>query len=424
MTIVRKPRVVVLGSNFGGFTTARFLKKELKNEIDLTVIDQKDYLLFVPNIPETTMKNENPQYTMQLDLVKFYKEDGARFIQATVTGIDVDAQTVTYLPDVRPGAAPQVMEYDYLVVATGCRLAYDDIKGFGQYGMTVSDVYNANKLRRYLFDGGYQGGPIAIGSARFHQGTTGRPAWLPTLLAACEGPVMEMSMLLGNWLKKSQGMKDCSLIKMFTPGEVLGDDAGKKLAEEFAKLAEGMGMSIQYNTYDIKEITHDGVDFVNGPSLEAEVKIIFPDWKTHKFLQGLPVSDDMGFILTDKRMRNQKYPNVFAVGDCAALTVPKLGAIGDAESRVVVHQIGQDLGKDLKDYPAEFDPMVICWGTMNDDTAFYLHSNLFYGGNVGYLKIGHTYYMMKMAFRDMYYATGGMPPHWGLPLAEVVGDHI
>lgn len=369
------------------------------------------------------MKNENPQYSMLLPLVKYYKEDKSRFIQATVTGLDVDAQVVYYTPDVRPGAAPQSLEYDYLVIAVGCRLAYDDIKGFAQFGTTVSDVYNANKLRKYLFGGGYQGGPIAIGSARFHQGTEGRPSWLPTLLAACEGPVMEMSMLIGNMLKK-RGHKDCSLVKMFTPGEVLGDDAGKPLAEQFAKLAEGMGMTIQYNTQDIKEVTHDGIEFVNGPSLEAEVKMIFPDWKTHKWLQGLPISDEFGFVITDTKMRNPKYRNVFAVGDCAAITVPKLGAIGDAESRVIVHQIAEEFGKDLKDFPAVYEPMVICWGTMNDDTAFYLHSNLFFGGDVGYLRIGHTYYMMKMAFKDMYYTTGGMPPHWGLPLAEVVGDNI
>ena len=73
---------------------------------------------------------------------------------------------------------------------------YDQIEGFGQYGLTVSDSYYGNKLRRFLFDGGYRGGPIAIGSARFHQGSRGRPDWLPTSKAACEGPPLELALSL------------------------------------------------------------------------------------------------------------------------------------------------------------------------------------------------------------------------------------
>lgn len=419
-----KPHIVVLGSNFAGLTTARFLRSKLKDKVDITVIDKKSYLLFVPNIPETIMKNRNPQLDMHLNVLPFFEKDHTRFIQAYVNAIDPDKQTVNFSPDVRPGSPTESIHYDYLVIALGCKLAYDDIPGFAEYGTTVSDCFYANKLRDYIFNGGYKGGPILIGSARFHQGTTDRPAWLKTLIAACEGPVMEMAMLLGNYLKTNLHRKDMSGVTMFTPGEVLGDDAGKPLAERFAKLAESYGEKIIYNTYDIKQITAEGIEFANGTQAEAEIKLVLPDWKTHKFLQNMPFSDDQGFIITDTTMRNPKYPNILAVGDCAALTVPKLGAIGDAEARVAVHTIGKDIGVDVDGFDSEFKPMVICWGTMGHHKAFYLHTNEFYGGNVGYLKMGYLYYMMKMAFKISYYETGGMPPGWGLPLAELVGDSL
>lgn len=417
-----KPHVVVLGSNFGGLTTARFLRKELHDKVDITVIDKKSYLLFVPNIPETVMNNRNPQDDMHMQFMRFYESDHTNFIQACIKEIDPETQTIEFMPNVRPGEANEKIHYDYLVIALGCRLAYDEIEGFAEYGTTVSDCFYGNRFRHYIWDGHYKGGPIAIGSARFKQGTTDRPSWLPTLLAACEGPVMEMAMLLANWLHKHTDQKNASNIKMFTPGEILGEDAGIVLAERFAQLAESMGESITKNTQDVKRITKDGIEFANGTSMEAEIKMVFPNWSTHSFLKTLPIVDNEGFVVTDKTMRNPKYHNIFAVGDCAAITVPKLGAIGDAEARVVVHQICADLGVDAKKIPAELDPVVICWGTMGSDKAFYLHSNLFYGGDIGYLKIGHLYYMMKMSFKSMYFETGGTPPPWGLPFAEMIGD--
>ena len=420
----RKPQIVVLGSNFAGLTTARLLRKEIKDNADITVIDRKSYLLFVPNIPETVMSNRNPQYDMHMEFLRFYKEDHTHFIKANVNEIDPESQTVTFTPNERPGQTGEKIRYDYLIIAVGCRLAYDHIEGFAEYGSAVSDSFNGNKLRHYLWDGAYKGGPIAIGSALFEQGDTDRPAWLPTLKAACEGPVMEMAMLLGNWQKEHRHQKDASLIHMFTPGEILGEDAGTVLADQFAKLAEGMGETILYDTDNIKRITADGIEFTNGKSMEAEIKLVLPNWEAHAFLKSLPIVDNKGFVITDTYMRNPKYKNIFAVGDCAALSVPKLGAIGDAQARVVAKQIAADLGIIEQSECKQWEPMVICWGTMGDHKAFYLHSNLFYGGDVGYLKMGYMYYMMKMSFRMMYYDTGGTPPPWGLPLAEWVGDKI
>jgi hypothetical protein len=31
---------------------------------------------------------------------------------------------------------------------------------------------------------------------------------------------------------------------------------------------------------------------------------------------------------------------------------------------------------------------------------------------------------MKMAFKEMYFRTGGKVPHWGMPLTELGGDRL
>ncbi|MGL5771874.1 MAG: hypothetical protein ACRCX1_03695, partial [Bacteroidales bacterium] len=55
-----KPKVLVLGSNFGGLTAARLIREEAGQTVDITVVDRKSYLLFVPNIPLEVFANNDP----------------------------------------------------------------------------------------------------------------------------------------------------------------------------------------------------------------------------------------------------------------------------------------------------------------------------------------------------------------------------
>lgn len=419
----KKPRVLILGSNFGGLTTARLIRSECKDKVDITVIDKKPYLLFVPNIPLEVLRNENPQTNLQMDFISFLKDDQTNFLQAEVCEIDVISKSVKFIPTERPGAAYENINFDYLVIALGCKLDYNAIKGFGEYGHTLSDTFYGNKLREYLFGGHYKGGPIAIGSARFQMGSKGKPDFIPIMESACEGPTLEVSMGLSSLLedKKWGGPKNISI---FTPGEWVAEDAGIPLVKEFLHMAcDEMGMKYVNNTYDIKEVTKDGIEFVNGPSVEAELKIIFPNWAPHNFMKQLPIVDEYGFVITDLHMRNPDYPNIFAVGDCAALTAPKLGGLGDQQARIVAKEIAIAVGAEENEIDREliYNPVIMCFGDMGHHKAFYLHSNLIYGGNTAIMKMGHMFYAMKIGFKDTYFMTGGKTPGWGIKLTELIG---
>jgi sulfide:quinone oxidoreductase len=310
-----KPHVVVLGSNFAGLGTAQKIREFAGDSVEITVIDRKPYLLFVPNIGLEVLEDKNPQYSMQMPLLPAMKEDHLNFIQGDVHGLDVESQWVEFLPVERLGAATAKIHYDYLVVAVGARLAYDKIEGFGEYGHTISDTFYGNQLRHYLYHE-YHGGPVAVGSARFHQGTQTR-GLVPTAEAACEGPPVEVMLSMGAWLE-NHNLGGPDNVSVFTPAEWIAEDAGQGIVHALLAKAGGMGFHYVNNTNDITRITKDGIEFSHGPSLEAELKIIFPDWVPHEFLQGLPISDDVGFVITDMTMRNPKYPQVFSCGDAQA----------------------------------------------------------------------------------------------------------
>ena len=425
-----KPHVLVLGGNFAGLGSAQKIRQFAGDSVDITVVDKKNYLLFIPNIPADVFENSDPAEGQRMDLIPVLAKDNIRFLQGEVTGIDVDNRAVSYTPSERPGAAASQIRYDYLVVALGNRLAYDNIEGFAEHGDSVSDIYLGNQLRDKLWNGGYKGGPIAIGSARFHQGDGAKGlepypgGSIPDAMAACEGPPVEVMLSAATYLKKTgQGGPD--KVTVFTPGGLIAEDAGEKVVGELLDIASGMGFNYLDNTQDISRITAEGIEFANGQSIEAELKIIFPDWVAHDFMRDLPISDSEGFVVTDLTMRNPKFPEVFAAGDAAAVTVPKLGAIGHQECEIVGRQIAKDMGRmseKAADQPLQ--PVVYCIGDMGDNQAFYIRSNSWYGGDEQVLKMGHIPFLLKMQYKNLFFRTQGKMPDWGLDFSKLMAEKI
>ncbi|NLU90695.1 NAD(P)/FAD-dependent oxidoreductase [Chitinophaga sp. Ak27] len=416
-----KPHIVILGCNFAGLTTARYIHALVKGKANITIIDRKSLLTFVPNIPLQVLANINPAIDLQYKFMSYLEQDGSEFIQAEITAIDANTNTVFYQPNERPGHPVRRISYDYLVIALGNHLAYDAIEGFSEFGHSVTDTFLGNRLRNYLHNE-YKGGPIAITSDVFHQGKSDLlPQNLPIALTACEGPPVELAFSLAHWLEKRH-KGDAATIYLSTPAKVIAEDAGESILQQLLPMMTKMGYNYQANTLGIKRIYDGGIEFNDGSSREAEISILFPDWQAHSFLKGLPFTDDRGFVITDLYMRNPVYQNIFAVGDAASITVPKIGSLGHMEAEILAHSLAKDLGA-IKE---EIKPMafeLLCMGDMGGIKGFYMRTNEWWGGKESHLEMGITPYALKMGFKQMYYTLGGKIPHWGLALSEIIADH-
>ena len=65
---MKKPHVVVLGGNFAGMGSAQKVREYAGDAVDITVIDRKDFLMFIPNIPNEVLENRDPEDSLKMDI--------------------------------------------------------------------------------------------------------------------------------------------------------------------------------------------------------------------------------------------------------------------------------------------------------------------------------------------------------------------
>lgn len=417
-----KLRVVVLGASFAGLETAQKIRRYAGSRVDITVVDEKSYLLFVPNLLTEVLADRDPAESLHMPVDKALARDGVQFLLARVQEVDVHRSRVRVLPVERPGARIQTIPYDYLVIALGCRLAYDRIPGFSAHGFALTDTLQANRLRAFLHHR-YRGGPIVLGSARFHQGSALHD-WIPTVDASCEGPLVEALFSLGTWLTRRT--KDHpGPIAFFTPGPTFAVDAGPRIAKKLAQMASQKGYRELSNVGDVARVTRDGVEFADGRQAEAELSLIMPDWEPHPFLRSLPVADDRGFIVSDRTMRNPRHPNVLTVGDAAAATVPKLGYLAHLQSDVVAWQIAEEVGARPPGGTApSYRPLIDCLGIMGPLQGFFIRTNAWYGGSTEIMKASPVPHALKVLYKTAFFMTRGRIPNWNVTAANFLANHL
>ena len=135
----RRPRVAVVGGGFAGIGAARALKDV---EADVVVVDAHNYHTFQPLL-----------YQLATDLLEtavvghalrdlFHEQPNVAVHQATVTGIDLDAQQVKF-------AEMEPLDYDYLVLALGAEVTFFGTPGAPEHAFPMYTLSDAVRLKEH-----------------------------------------------------------------------------------------------------------------------------------------------------------------------------------------------------------------------------------------------------------------------------------
>jgi NADH:quinone reductase (non-electrogenic) len=136
----RRPRVLILGGGFAGLGAARKLKD---SDVDVVLVDKHNYHTFQPLLYQlaTGLLESTAVGHSLRDL--FNKQDNARVRKATVTAIDLERRVVQF-------AELEPLSYDYLVVGLGAEVNFFGVAGAPEHAFPLYTLPDAVRLKDHL----------------------------------------------------------------------------------------------------------------------------------------------------------------------------------------------------------------------------------------------------------------------------------
>jgi sulfide:quinone oxidoreductase len=317
------------------------LREAVRKEDTVTVVTKDPKYHFVPSNPWIAV-GWREREDITVDLAPVMQKKGIAFIPVAAERLH-PAENRLQLVD------GQSVSYDYLVIATGPELAFDEIEGFGPEGHTQSicHIDHAEKAR-VAFDAFCKNpGPIVVGAA---QG------------ASCFGPAYEFAFILNTALRRAK-IRDKVKMTFVSPEPFVGhlglDGVGdtKGLLESEMRENDIKWMTstrikkVEAGKMTVEEVGEDG-----QPKPEKELpfaySMMLPAFRGIKAVAGIEgLSNPRGFTIVDKYQRNPTYQNIFAVGVCVAIPptgptpvpcgVPKTGFMIESMVTATALNLGQ-----------------------------------------------------------------------------------
>lgn len=165
-------RIVIVGAGVGGIPCAFELRKKLGREHQITLIGSSPFFEFTPSNPWVAVGWRKPEQT-RVEMHDPLTSKGIEWVPQPVTEIDAEKNQLTL-------ADGATRRYDYLVIATGPKLAFDEVPGLGPAAHTQSVCTQAHALsawdayQKFLEDPG----PVVVARCRARAASV-RPTSLP-----------------------------------------------------------------------------------------------------------------------------------------------------------------------------------------------------------------------------------------------------
>ncbi len=214
-------KIAVLGAGIAGHTTALFLRHYLNKEHEVVVVNPTSLSQFQPSNIWVAIGKMKPEQVV-FNLEKIYRKNKITFVKGKAVSIHPEGEGSDTRPFVmvestkegEEGAKIKV-DYDYLVNATGPRLAFDKTEGLGpdKYTYSVCTYEHADQTWKALQksfekmkNGQRQKFVVGLGHGS----------------ATCQGAAFEFVLNIAHEIRK-RGLQDMADILWLTNEYELGD---------------------------------------------------------------------------------------------------------------------------------------------------------------------------------------------------------
>lgn len=395
-------RIVILGAGIGGVPMAYEMKELVKNNHTVTVISDSPTFHFVPSNPWVPPKWRKPE-DLKIELAPIMQKKGIEFIQKAAVKVDPPNNQI-HLND---GTA---VDYDYLVIATGPRLAFDEVPGLGPEGYTTSVCHvdhaavAAQDWDKFMEDPG----PIIVGAV---QG------------ASCFGPAYEYLMILETELRKRK-IRDKVPMTFVTSEPYIGHlglggvGDTKSMLESVLRdrtikwVTNAKVDRIEQGMMYVTEVDDDGNE-KKKHELPFKHSMMLPAFTGVDAVRNCGVEGLMnprGFVVVDEYQRNPTFKNIYSVGVCVAIPpvektpvatgTPKTGYMIESMVTATAHNIRDELaGKEPSDKPSL---SALCLADLGDTGVAFLAVPQIPPRNTTWSKKGKWVHLSKIIFEKYF----------------------
>lgn len=393
-------KIVIVGAGIGGIPMAFEMKENARKEDEVVVIADTPTFHFVPSNPWVAVNWRKPS-DIKVELAPVFKKKKITFIQNKVVKFK-PAENKVELAD------GSHVDYDYLIIATGPKLAFEEIEGLGPNGHTqsVCHVDHAGESGQF-WDGFVKDpGPIIIGAV---QG------------ASCFGPAYEYLFIAETDLRK-RGIRDKVKMTYVTSEPYIGHlglggvgDTRGMLERELRNkhinwICNAKVDKIEAGMMFVTEFDENGQE-KKKHELPFKHSMMLPAFKGVDGLMGIEgLVNPRGFVIVDEHQRNPTFKNVYSIGVCIAIPpleqtpvptgTPKTGYMIESMVTATAHNIREELdGKEPSHNPTW---NALCLADFGDKGVAFLAMPQIPPRNVQWASEGRWVHLAKIAYEKYF----------------------
>jgi len=414
--------IVILGAGLGGMPMAYEMKDLAKPDDRVIVASDKDYFHFVPSNPWVAV-DWRKRDDIVVPLKKVLEKRGIELVVAKVTRV-VPENSQLELED------GSTLNYDHLIIASGPRLAFNEIEGLGPQGHTqsVCHVEHAEVASERWKDFIEKPAPIVVGAV---QG------------ASCFGPAYEFAFIMDKDLRNRK-IRDRVPMTFVTSEPYIGHLGLDGVGDSKTMLeSELRSRHIDWICNAKVDKVEDGVMHViecdeNGQEkkrheLPFGYSMMLPAFTGIDAVMGVEgLVNPRGFILIDDYQCNPKWRNIWGIGVAVAIApkkptpvptgVPKTGFMIESMVTATAHNIRARLDGEPETARATWN--AVCLADMGDTGLAFVAIPQIPPRNVNWMKGGKWVHVAKVAFEKYFLhkvKTGVSEPFYERTVMKLLG---
>ncbi|UNK79519.1 NAD(P)/FAD-dependent oxidoreductase [Sphingopyxis granuli] len=395
-----KPLIVILGAGLGGTLAAYEIRAAVGNRADVMTVSDTNTYSFVPSNPWVAVRWREPE-AIQIHLPPVFERKKIGFSAVGAQRLHAEEKRL----ELKDGTS---INYDYLVIATGPDLAFDEIEGLGPQGHTVSICQTAHAADAAdAFDAFVANpGPIVVGAV---QG------------ASCYGPAYEFALILDTELRRRK-IRDKVPMTFVTAEPYIGhlglDGVGdtkslleSELRERHIKwITNARVTGVEPDVMHVEEVGEDGA-VRKTHDLPFGYSMLLPAFRGVPAIRDIAgLTNPRGFVIVDSHQRNPAFPEIFALGVCVAIPptgptpvpvgVPKTGFMIESMVTAIAANIAAIL--DGKEPAAEATWNAVCLADFGDGGVAFVAQPQIPPRNVNWSASGKWVHLAKIGFEKYF----------------------